>query len=68
MASDTTKHIREKIPALMKYAGDLESRLKSEVPPKHAHRPKEYERWLKVELKRTVNKIEQLRLSLPNEK
>ena len=60
---------REKIPSLQKYVEGLRNRLNSKtVSQKHAGRAPAYFDWLRLEIRRTETKINELKLSLPAEK
>jgi hypothetical protein len=53
--------MNDKIQKLQIYAEKLKQRLSSTVPEKHKHRPEIFKEILRIDLKKTEQRIEKLR-------
>ncbi len=51
----------DKVQKLTKYAEHIKQRLNSAVPERHTHRPQVFKDMLKLDLKKTIAKIEKLK-------
>lgn len=54
--------ITTKIQSLEKYVEQLETRLRSDVPARHAHRPDGFKQMLEIDLRKTRAKLNELKL------
>lgn len=52
--------VNDKKASLIRYAESLQQRLQAQIPSRHAHRPEAYLEMLRIDLKKTKNRIDKL--------